>query len=488
MKKILYSALLAGLALFSGCTEDENLTYISANPEKPVLQLPENGEAYIISEATGENNIAFKWSSADFGVPTEVTYKLQADKDGGDFSDPIDLGETTSNFISLKSSDLNGMLTRADFETELPVTVLLRITASVSSNIAAIVSEVIETSFTLYKLADPNDDGSRIYMVGAAVPAGWNPGDAVEMVNIAPDVYRATTTFAVDRFRFLGQKDWGPISYNFPFFTGDVSPLFENARQDDREDGDENIWFKGTPGEYTITVNLATKSITMDAPLVDDGSKIYIVGAAVPAEWNPADAVEMVNIAPNVYRATTTFLVDRFRFLGQLDWGPVSYNFPFFTGDISSNLENARQDDRDDGDENLWFKGEPGVYEITVNLEAKTITMKSVTVDDGSRIYIVGAAVPAGWNPADAVEMVNIAPNVYRASTTFSVERFRFLGQLDWGPVSYNFPFFTGDVSSDFENARQDDREDGDENLWFKGTPGDYTITVNLDSKSITIK
>ncbi|MCZ4694740.1 SusF/SusE family outer membrane protein [Ancylomarina euxinus] len=374
MKKILYSALFTGLILFSGCAEDENLAYLSANPEKPTLQLPENGEAYIISEATGENNIAFKWSSADFGMPTEITYKLQVDKDGGDFSNPIELGETTNNFISLKSSKLNGMLGRADFEAEKPVIVLLRVTASISSNIAPITSEVIETSFTLYKLADPNDDGSRIYMVGGAVPAGWNPGDAVEMLNIAPNVYRATTTFAVDRFRFLGQKDWSPVSYNFPFFTGSVDNNFENARQADREDGDENLWFKGSPGEYTITVDLNTKSIILDATHTDDNSRIYIVGAGVPdAGWDPSKAIEMVNIAPNVYQAITEFAVDRFRFLGQKDWSPISYNFPFFSGGVSANLENALQADREDGDENLWFKGTAGKHIITVDLDNKTV-------------------------------------------------------------------------------------------------------------------
>jgi hypothetical protein len=374
MKKILYSALLAGLALLSGCAEDENHIYMSTNPEKPVLQLPENGEAYIISEATGENNIAFKWSSANFGAPTEVTYKLQADKDGGDFSSPIELGETTNNFISLKSSTLNGMLIRNDFEAELPVIVLLRVTASVSSNIEPIASELIETSFTLYKLADPNDDGSRIYMVGTAVPAGWNPGDAVEMVNIAPNVYRATTTFVVDRFRFLGQKDWDPIKYIFPFFTGNVDSNFENARQTDREDGDENLWFNGTPGEYTITVDLNTKSIILDATHTDDNSRIYIVGAAVPdAGWDPGKAIEMVNIAPNVYQTIAEFAVDRFRFLGQKDWDPIKYNFPFFSGGVSSNLENAKQADREDGDENLWFKGTAGKHIITVDLGNKTV-------------------------------------------------------------------------------------------------------------------
>ncbi|RZT91844.1 uncharacterized protein DUF5019 [Ancylomarina subtilis] len=374
MKNILYSALLAGLALLSGCTEDEDQVYMSANPVQPVLQLPENGEAYIISEATGENRLAFKWSDADFGAPTEITYKLQADKDGGDFSKPIELGETTNNFISLKSSAVNGILVRNDFEAEKPVIVLLRVTASISSNIAPITSEVIETSFTLYKLADPNDDGSRIYMVGAAVPAGWNPGDAVEMINIAPNIYRATTTFAVDRFRFLGQKDWSPVSYNFPFFTGSVDNNFENARQADREDGDENLWFKGIPGEYTITVDLNTKSIILDAAHTDDNSRIYIVGAGVPdAGWDPGKAVEMVNIAPNVYQTVTEFAVDRFRFLGQKDWSPTSYNFPFFSGGVSSNLENALQADREDGDENLWFKGTAGKHIITVDLDNKTV-------------------------------------------------------------------------------------------------------------------
>lgn len=498
MKKLKFLLIiLLGLGFFASC-EDEVLPVLDLNEAiAPELTAPFANTQIELLAASANEMIEFAYNKAEFGLQLATANELQISATS-DFAEKTVLTGTeneTKTAISVSQVTLNKAILKFGFEPMVASDLYVRVRSYVLSTTGyEKFSEVVKISVIPYKVNTDGttDDGTRIYMIGAAVPAGWNPTDAVEMVNIGPDKYRATTTFSVERFRFFGQKDWGPVVYNFPYFTGGVSEQFENARQPDREDGDENFWFKGEPGQYIVTVDLDAKTVTA-VPVagdgtIDDGTRIYIVGAAVPAGWNPVDAVEMKNIAPNVYRATTTFSVDRFRFIGQKDWGPVSYNFPYFTGSVSSMLENARQPDREDGDENLWFKGTPGVYVITVDLENKTITMEEPTTDDGTRIYIVGAAVPAGWNPVDAVEMKNIAPNKYRATTTFSVERFRFIGQKDWGPVSYNFPYFTGGVSSMLENARQPDREDGDENLWFKGTPGQYVITVDLENKTVTMQ
>ncbi len=497
MKRFKYILLaFIGLAFLAACEDETKVILDMEKATPPSLVSPAANAQITLLASEADELIVFDFDKSELSARVANVYDLEVSKSATDFSGAKTLSGTYSDeqgSISVTVVTLNKALLALGYEADEEASVYVRIKNRILDSNLSVLSDVVRIYVTPYLInADgTTDDGTRIYMVGAAVPAGWNPSDAVEMVNIGPDTYRATTTFSNERFRFLGQKDWNPISYNYPFFTSVPADYFENARQPDREDGDENLWFKGEPGEYVITVNLDTKTITiMPAPTdgtVDDGTRIYMVGAAVPAGWSPGDAVEMVNIAPNVYRATTTFSVDRFRFLGQKDWNPVSYNFPYFTGYVSNMLENARQPDREDGDQNLWFKGPAGTYVITVDLEKKSIVIDLPYSDDGTRVYIVGAAVPAGWNPGDAIEMKNIAPNRYRATTTFSVDRFRFLGQKDWGPVSYNFPYFTTVPAAYLENARQPDREDGDENIWFKGTPGEYTMTIDLAEKWIVI-
>lgn len=496
MKRInIFIMLLFLLPIFMGC-EDENRMVLDLNKSTAAeITSPTAGTSLELLAENADELIKIKFTPAHFelNVATEYTLELSSTNDflaGKVIESNINakIGEAT-----LKTVVLNKALLAKEYEPETAAPAYLRLTTRVLDSEASLHSNILNIEIIPYKIASDGstDDGSRIYIVGAAVPAGWDPGEAVEMVNIAPDTYRATTTFSVERFRFLAQRDWGD-GYNFPFFTSVPEELLENARQPDREDGDENLWFKGEPGEYVVTVNLATKTLIMvPAPsdgTVDDGTRIYIVGAGVPAAgWDPGAAVELVNIAPHVYRATVEFVNDRFRFLAQQDWGD-DYNFPYFSHYVSNLLENALQPDREDGDENLWFKGEPGTYVVTVNLEKKTVEVDKPYSDDNTRVYLVGAAiVDAQWDPSVAVEMVNIAPNRYRATTDFSVERFRFLGQQAWDGTSYNFPFFTSVPEKYFENARQPDREDGDENLWFKGPNGTYTITIDVAEKWITM-
>jgi starch-binding outer membrane protein SusE/F len=72
-----------------------------------------------------------------------------------------------------------------------------------------------------------------------------------------PGVFKATTAFQNDTFRFFAQANWGPDSFNYPFFTT-VDSKFENGN-----DGDKNLRFIGTPGTFTITVDLNNKTVQM---------------------------------------------------------------------------------------------------------------------------------------------------------------------------------------------------------------------------------
>jgi len=497
MKNLKYFLIaILGILGFTSCEDPYKPVLDMQQAVPPVVVSPEPGTGFTLLAANAADTVAFTFNLAQFTADVAVEYVLEISASGTDFSEariPVSSFDRANGVFNVTVQDLNRTMLALGFEPMVVDTAYVRVVSTVLGTDFTVNSDVIEINVNPYRIAadGTTDDGTRIYLVGAAVPAGWNASQGVEMVNIAPDTYRATTTFANDRFRIFGQLDWGPLSWNFPYFTTVPTDLLENARQPNREDGDQNFWFRGEPGEYVITVNLATRTVTM-VPVpsdgtIDDGTRIFIVGAAVPAVgWSAGDAQPLINIAPGVYRGTVTFVNDRFRFLQQQSWGP-GYNFPFFTGFASNLLENARQPNREDGDENLWFRGTPGTYVVTVDINRRTVEVDLPFSDDGTRVYLVGAAiVAAGWNAGDAIPMVNIAPNRYRATTEFAVDRFRFLQQQAWGP-GYNFPFFTSVPAQFLENARQPTREDGDENLWFLGPAGVYTITIDIAERWITM-
>jgi len=98
-------------------------------------------------------------------------------------------------------------------------------------------------------------------------------------------------------------------------------------------------------------------------------------------------------------------------------------------------------------------------------------------------IYMCGAGV-GGWSWDKSQEMRSTDPYQYSTIAYFYAnEAFRFFAQRDWNPTSYNYPYFSGGTISElFENAL-----DGDSNFKFIGTSGFYLITVNTQTKVITM-
>jgi hypothetical protein len=185
--------------------------------------------------------------------------------------------------------------------------------------------------------------------------------------------------------------------------------------------------------------------------------------------------VKMTYIKPGVFEATANFVKDgAFRFFAQANWGPTSYNFPYFES-VDPLFVNAN-----DGDSNLQYVGETGSQKVIVDINEKTVTVGDPPVPV---LFMMGSALN-GWGPwpSAAVDMTYKGGDVFEATATFTNgEAFRFFAQPDWGPTSYNYPYFTT-VDSDFENAG-----DGDNNLRYIGSTGSRTVTVNLATKVVTL-
>jgi hypothetical protein len=227
-------------------------------------------------------------------------------------------------------------------------------------------------------------------------------------------------------------------------------------------------------GWYRVGVDLGAKTVTAEEV---DEPVLYMMGAALNG-WGPwpGAAVKMTYVKPGVFIADANFKTasEAFRFFAQADWGPDSYNYPYFTS-VDGNFENAN-----DNDSNLRFIGSPGILKVTVDLNEKTVTVGDLP---DPVLYMMGSALN-GWGPWPdaAVTMDYVSPGVFTATATFTNgEAFRFFEQADWGPTSFNYPFFTT-VDADFENAA-----DNDSNFKYVGTSGSRTVTVNLTAKTVTL-
>lgn len=204
----------------------------------------------------------------------------------------------------------------------------------------------------------------------------------------------------------------------------------------------------------------------------------FLVGAATPGGWSWDAPTEILEVEEGVFQGTLAFNNDAFRvFDVRDDWGSGT-NFPFYEGEgytIDSRFVNAM-----DGDQNFSFIGTPGTYTFTLDTNAKAIRL---TV--GDPIFMVGAATPGGWSWDAPTFMYQIESGVWQTTIVFGNDAFRFFTTNgDWGS-GRNFPFYADDgytIDANFTNAM-----DGDQNFSFIGTPGEYTITLDENNKTIEL-
>lgn len=348
----------------------------------------------------------------------------------------------------------------------------------------------------------PNCDFDQLSLVGAGVPdAGWGWSTPVIIQCTGNGVYSGAITLqnnggADNNFRFFTDRslEWGSPSFNYPHYADAgyiIDSNFINAG-----DGDSNFAFIGTSGDYILTINDSSKTITLE-PIDCEFDELSLVGAGVPdAGWAWDTPVVLPCYGDGVYSGEVYLqnnngADNNFRFFSDrtLEWGSPSFNYPYYVGEgytIDSNFMDAA-----DGDNNFAFVGTTGTYNLTIDTMAKTITLIEVAVPncEFDQLWLVGAGVPdAGWGWDTPVELPCTGNGVYSGNVTFGNDAFRFFTDrtLEWGSPSYNYPYFGDDgytIDSDFTNAM-----DGDSNFYFNGTPGTYLLTIDTVNKTITLQ
>ncbi len=217
----------------------------------------------------------------------------------------------------------------------------------------------------------------------------------------------------------------------------------------------------------TVTVNVT--------PYVTSFPPIYVIGDA--QGWNLANAVELVSIAPGVYQGFGQFQNSgKFRFFATPSWDAQQWGWSFFEGGtLPSDLASG-----EDTDSNFLYGGTTGTYMITVTLSSKTIQIEEAELPT---LFIIGDA--QGWNLANAFELTFVSVGRFEGTGAFQNNgKFRFFEIADWNATQYRYDYFAdGSLPAEFSNPL-----DNDNNFLFNGATGTYTISINLNDKTVTIE
>lgn len=365
MKKLstLLLSILSIVALTS-CDKDMGPVANTADPGAPSITSPSSGASFTLNRDQADDTLmTIEWSQPDFGFTSAPTYTVEMGLAGSNFEDAMQLGTVQKTSFGVVTGNLNRMLLAAGLAGGEAQSLELRVTASISDSVNKAVSEPVSLTVTPFQTDFP-----PIYMIGEGV-GGWSIDAAVIVPSTEPNVYSTLARFTSGgAFRFFGQQDWGPDSYNYPYFSdGTIDELLINA-----QDGDSNFQFTGETGWYRVTVNLDSRTVDLEAA---SEPVMYMTGSAVGGWDTPGTgaSVKMTYIQDGVYEATTEFAEGAFRFFAQADWSPTSYNYPYFAdGTVDELLADAQ-----DGDNNFQFTGQAGSYHVTLNLNDLTVEMEA---------------------------------------------------------------------------------------------------------------
>lgn len=210
MKKInIFLFAILGVMSFVSCSDTED-PKIGKEYKAPVLDAltPQN---LVITEDTdlSKNVAEWEWSKADFGISTQITYTVEADTLGGDFTSPITI--TTSTDVSAPITA--GMLNKAAlmFVSKItPVSLDIRLKVTISPMIEPIYSNIQSITFTPSMSAGYPE---KVYMIGDEF-GGWDWASAgvVEMtpVNGLEGVFWSINYYTAGKgFKWAPTKAWG---------------------------------------------------------------------------------------------------------------------------------------------------------------------------------------------------------------------------------------------------------------------------------------
>ena len=299
MKNITRS-MIALFAIFAvGCSSDD----VEDRPvvqgiDAPILLAPEADNIYtLLLESAATQADRFVWTPATFDESIEITYTVEIDNAGGDFSAPESLGSVNGGTqLSVSVGAMNTAVSALGAEPFEAATFDIRVKASTATSaVEPMYSQKITITVIPYVAIDP-----VLYLVGA--PQGfyglneWDNTTAIPMRYVGDGitkVFEAYVKVASDQgFKFIGEQGtWD--NGNFGTIGGTQDGNLENSGGS----GDIKVAEGTGDGLYYVRVDM--DALTYKAVKMDWG----IIGAATAGGWDNETAMTY-DFATNKYSIT----------------------------------------------------------------------------------------------------------------------------------------------------------------------------------------
>ena len=457
-----------------------NVATVTITPYSDPSKLSSENTSVTGTAATStDHSNTFSWSPAFPGYAGTVTYSIQYDSTGKNFTAAQEIFAGSAVYTkSLTQDDMNTTALSSGIPIGNSGSVEYRVKAVTASGATAF-SNVVNVTIATFSPVPAN-----LYIVGDATPGGWNnpvPTPSQQFTKL--DAYSFSITIGLTSGK----------SYLFLPVNGDWSHKYGGSTDGVSSGGtllkDNAVPGSNTPapavsGVYKIVVNFQTNTYTVTQIAVP--SNLYIVGDATAGGWNnpvPIPSQQFTAI-DNVSYGIVINLTAGKSYLFLPVNGDWSHKYGGSTDGTSGGILLA---DNDVPGSNTPAPSTTGLYMIVVNFATNSYTVTPYT--GPSNLYIVGDATAGGWN--------NPVPTPSQQFTQTGAAEFQITIPLTSGK-SYLFLPVNGDWSHKFGGSTDGTASGGGVLLADNAVPGSntpapaadgtYTIKVNFITMTYTVQ
>lgn len=464
LQGLLLLAFITGL-LMTSCQKGEE-TYIKmAGP----LTISTSSSDIVLSQKNDKNKgLTLSWNTGtNHGTGSSISYQLQIDKKGNNFSSAVkfDMGKGVNNRTFTVAELNDSLLSHWKFQPGIVSQLEARVISTVYSDPQVQdISDSVKINVTPYQPVS-----KTLYLLGDASPNGSNASKAIALTPKETDstifVYQGSLNAGNLKFitklgQLLPSYNKGADSYHVTYRTSDSQA--------------DNQFTINEAGVYKVIVSLLDSTISITKMDLPPYSTIYIVGDAAPNGWDISNASPLVQDKDNPFIFTYTGVLKagsfKFPVNRNTDWGQDMY--------MRSNDSLMYLHKGGASDDNKWTISKKGYYTLTLNLLDNSIKIQR------TELYMVGSATPIGWSIDQAIAMTEDATDgcIFTYSGPMVAGDFKFPvnRNSDWGQDMY--------MKVDDTHMYRHVGGASDDNKWTLTAAGNYLITANIETLTISIQ
>ncbi|HZH66062.1 MAG TPA: SusE domain-containing protein [Flavisolibacter sp.] len=278
MKNIIKYLLgaFAFTAVMVACEKDEKRITLEGG-DAPVLTASRTGTIPLSFANKDQEALKLSWTNPNYkfttGVSSQnVTYTVEIDTTGANFTNPnkkvITVGSDLS--LSMSQNDFNDyLLNQLQLKPGTPHNLDVRVTSSLTSNSAALPSNVLKFVVTPYAIppkVDPPASGN-LYITGAATAGNWMSDNPPSPIIPAQTFTKLSPTlFEIASINLIGGQEYllVPVFGNWGAKYGAVEATSAfNPDGGDFKLGGNNFKSPAASGNYKIQVDFQRGKITV---------------------------------------------------------------------------------------------------------------------------------------------------------------------------------------------------------------------------------